>query len=67
MVQQDWPYSVMLRFDLRRPQVVGGTTFKLKFGHHGGNHPIRHNKDGGLLCGFHLTVKARGTARCPAL
>jgi carbamoyl-phosphate synthase small subunit len=27
-------------------QVVGGTTFKLKFGHHGGNHPIRHNKDG---------------------
>jgi carbamoyl-phosphate synthase small subunit len=27
-------------------QVAGGTTFKLKFGHHGGNHPIRHDKDG---------------------
>ena len=22
-------------------QAFGGTTFKLKFGHHGGNHPIR--------------------------
>jgi carbamoyl-phosphate synthase small subunit len=48
-VQQDWPFSMMFRFDTR-PQVVGGTTFKLKFGHHGGNHPIRHNKDGGLPC-----------------
>lgn len=27
-------------------QVVGGKTFKLKFGHHGGNHPIRYDKDG---------------------
>ena len=23
-------------------QALGGSTFKLKFGHHGGNHPIRH-------------------------
>lgn len=23
-----------------------GKTFKLKFGHHGGNHPIRHNPSG---------------------
>lgn len=23
-------------------QAFGGSTFKLKFGHHGGNHPIRH-------------------------
>lgn len=27
-------------------QVVGGKTFKLKFGHHGANHPIRYDKDG---------------------
>lgn len=27
-------------------QVVGGKTFKLKFGHHGANHPIRFDKDG---------------------
>ena len=23
-------------------QALGGTTFKMKFGHHGGNHPVRH-------------------------
>ena len=23
-------------------QALGGSTFKLKFGHHGGNHPVRH-------------------------
>lgn len=22
-------------------QAFGGTTFKMKFGHHGGNHPVR--------------------------
>ena len=27
-------------------QAFGGTTFKLKFGHHGGNHPIRHGPTG---------------------
>jgi len=30
-------------------QAVGGSTFKLKFGHHGGNHPIRFNTTGALL------------------
>lgn len=29
-------------------QAVGGSTFKLKFGHHGGNHPIRFNESGVL-------------------
>ena len=28
-------------------QAFGGKTFKLKFGHHGGNHPVRHNSSGG--------------------
>jgi carbamoyl-phosphate synthase small subunit len=23
-------------------QALGGKTFKMKFGHHGGNHPVRH-------------------------
>ena len=27
-------------------QAFGGKTFKLKFGHHGGNHPVRHNDSG---------------------
>ena len=27
-------------------QAFGGRTFKLKFGHHGGNHPIRHMPTG---------------------
>ena len=30
-------------------QAFGGKTFKLKFGHHGGNHPIRHNPSGAPL------------------
>ncbi len=25
---------------------LGGKTYKLKFGHHGGNHPVRHSKTG---------------------
>ncbi len=29
-------------------QAFGGKTFKLKFGHHGGNHPVRHNASGAL-------------------
>lgn len=27
-------------------QALGGRTYKMKFGHHAGNHPIRHMKDG---------------------
>ncbi|GJP80435.1 hypothetical protein CLOP_g10638 [Closterium sp. NIES-67] len=27
-------------------QALGGRTFKLKFGHHGGNHPVRHLASG---------------------
>ncbi len=27
-------------------QALGGKTFKLKFGHHGGNHPLRHTPTG---------------------
>jgi carbamoyl-phosphate synthase small subunit len=30
-------------------QAFGGTTFKLPFGHHGGNHPLRHTPTGELL------------------
>ena len=31
-------------------QAFGGKTFKLKFGHHGGNHPVRHNASGANTC-----------------
>ncbi|KAM3751700.1 hypothetical protein ACB098_04G129800 [Castanea mollissima] len=27
-------------------QALGGTTFKMKFGHHGGNHPVRNLRSG---------------------
>ena len=27
-------------------QAMGSSTFKLPFGHHGGNHPVRHNETG---------------------
>lgn len=27
-------------------QALGGSTFKMKFGHHGGNHPVRHLQTG---------------------
>ncbi|MEP7048304.1 MAG: glutamine-hydrolyzing carbamoyl-phosphate synthase small subunit [Ilumatobacteraceae bacterium] len=27
-------------------RAIGGTTFKLPFGHHGGNHPVRHEPSG---------------------
>ena len=27
---------------------LGGTTYKLKFGHHGGNHPVRRQATGGI-------------------
>ncbi len=29
-------------------QALGGTTFKLPFGHHGGNHPVRHVSTGAV-------------------
>lgn len=29
-------------------QAFGADTFKLKFGHHGGNHPIRYSKNGSI-------------------
>jgi anthranilate/para-aminobenzoate synthase component II len=41
-------------------QAFGGKTFKLKFGHHGGNHPIRHNPTGALCRG-----RARFAGRWP--
>ena len=38
-------------------QAFGGKTFKLKFGHHGGNHPVRHNASGALpVALYHLGV-----------
>ena len=27
-------------------QALGGKTYKMKFGHHGGNHPVRNNRTG---------------------
>ena len=60
-------------------QAVGGSTFKLKFGHHGGNHPIRYDATGksrrvprahpgadrfGALSVFHITVdRGEGIAK----
>jgi carbamoylphosphate synthase small subunit len=40
-------------------QAFGGKTFKLKFGHHGGNHPIRYNPTGAstaavVWCGLYV-------------
>jgi carbamoyl-phosphate synthase small subunit len=35
---------------------LGGTTFKLKFGHHGGNHPVMDTKTGKV----HITVQNHG-------
>ncbi|KAL3527973.1 hypothetical protein ACH5RR_012629 [Cinchona calisaya] len=29
-------------------QALGGKTFKMKFGHHGGNHPVRNLQDGSV-------------------
>ena len=34
-------------------QALGGTTFKLPFGHHGGNHPIRRTDTGGIEIASH--------------
>lgn len=37
-------------------QAFGGKTFKLKFGHHGGNHPVKDLKTGKV----HITVQNHG-------
>jgi len=42
---------------------LGGRTFKLKFGHRGGNHPVRH-PDGGPVC---ITAQNHGFAVDPDL
>lgn len=44
-------------------QAFGGKTFKLKFGHHGGNHPIRHNPTGGWAGHVHSPQLPRGVLR----
>ncbi|KAG7625666.1 Carbamoyl-phosphate synthase small subunit N-terminal domain [Arabidopsis thaliana x Arabidopsis arenosa] len=36
-------------------QALGGKTFKMKFGHHGGNHPVRNNRTG------HVEISAQWT------
>ena len=45
-------------------QAFGATTFKLKFGHHGGNHPIRHGPSGAR--GRATTPRTRWDARARA-
>ncbi len=42
-------------------QVVGGKTYKLKFGHRGGNHPVRNNLTGKV----EITVQNHGFAVQP--
>jgi carbamoyl-phosphate synthase small subunit len=37
-------------------QALGGTTYKLKFGHHGANHPVKDLKTGKVL----ITVQNHG-------
>ncbi|MFH0807401.1 MAG: carbamoyl phosphate synthase small subunit, partial [Elusimicrobiota bacterium] len=37
-------------------QALGGKTFKLKFGHHGGNHPVKDLKTNKV----HITVQNHG-------
>lgn len=39
-------------------QALGGKTFKMKFGHHGGNHPVRNIRNGRVeissqVCNIH--------------
>jgi GMP synthase-like glutamine amidotransferase len=48
-------------------QAFGGKTFKLKFGHHGGNHPIRYNPTGGWLVAGTMGVWWSGRASSPRL
>ena len=42
-------------------RALGGDTFKLKFGHHGGNHPVRDLVDGSV----HITTQNHGYAVDP--
>ena len=42
-------------------RALGGGTFKLKFGHHGGNHPVRDLVDGSV----HITTQNHGYAVDP--
>jgi len=42
-------------------RALGGSTFKMKFGHHGGNHPVRDLVDGS----FHITTQNHGYAVDP--
>jgi carbamoyl-phosphate synthase small subunit len=39
-------------------QALGGTTFKLKFGHHGGNQPVKDLETGSV----HITAQNHGFA-----
>lgn len=43
-------------------QAVGGTTYKLKFGHRGGNHPVKNLSSGKV----EITVQNHGFAVAPA-
>ena len=44
---------------------LGGETYKLKFGHHGGNHPVRDERDGSIAItsqnhGFAVDIESLG-------
>lgn len=46
---------------------LGGRTYKLKFGHHGGNHPVRDERDGSIAItsqnhGFAVDLDSLGAA-----
>ena len=45
-------------------QAFGGTTFKLKFGHHGGNHPIRFEETSKPLLIYPCTLKGMTKSLC---
>ena len=51
---------------------LGGETYKLKFGHHGGNHPVRDEATGAVAItaqnhGFAASVESLGTGELSAL
>lgn len=49
-------------------QALGGVTFKMKFGHHGGNHPVRHLPTGRIDISAQVRVvqaPGRITIFCP--
>lgn len=44
-------------------QALGGKTFKMKFGHHGGNHPVRNLRNSRVeissqVCASHRTLRS---------